>query len=227
MRIIIKKTLLGFISLLFASGLYAQKDESRRYDFKQGSEISVSYGYDYLNFGGGDMCYFPGNQWSSFVNTPFNELFSFNNYFENKGMRKGPTSVTGAINLTYTYRLKSWFELSGRLTYSGEYSDYYDGFADDLLLYNYDIHAASVVVTARFLWLNRKYVRLYSSIGLGVRSIFETGENGNDVYFLPALDLTYFGIKAGKNVYGFAELSLGVSGLVSAGIGFNLSNWRD
>lgn len=218
----IRKALVILFLLLFVCGLYAQKDSSKVYDFEQGSEVGISYGYGNLMAGR----YTPNDLWYNVVNTVSGGSLSFSDYLKDENIRRGSTYVTGIIHLTYTYRLKRWFEISGKFVYSGIYTNYYDSVLDDSSLYRHGIHTMSAVVTARLVWLNRRYVRLYSSIGVGLSTIVETGDD-RKAYTQFAADFAYFGIKAGGKIYGFAELSAGVSGYITAGIGFNLSKWRN
>lgn len=87
------------------------------------------------------------------------------------------------------------------------------------------------MVALRVSWLNRKLVRLYSSVGLGLEIPFaqKCGFDTNDPRyymvahsgFTLAAQLCFVGISVGKNVYGFFET--GVGNLYSgccAGVGY-------
>lgn len=73
----------------------------------------------------------------------------------------------------------------------------------------------SAVLCARFTYLNRQYVQLYSGLGLGVRTNFGVSHETSVAY-----DVTWFGLSVGARVYGLFELGSGYSGTLRAGIGF-------
>lgn len=73
----------------------------------------------------------------------------------------------------------------------------------------------------RFTWLNRRWVRMYTSLGLG--ATFATGvdyetERFNDDLF--AFQFTPIGISVGRSLFGFAEVGVGAQGALMMGVGY-------
>lgn len=111
-----------------------------------------------------------------------------------------------------------------------------------------DIHLATAMASVQFTYVNKPLVKVYSGIDLGVGlGIWKRSEvwdkdvpqvaqdadpelkrvveirdkynNGTDLYFLPAFDITPIGVKVGTRVYGLAEINIGLDALVKVGIG--------
>ena len=82
------------------------------------------------------------------------------------------------------------------------------------------------VPTVRFSYLNRRNVRLYSSVGIGYGLCLERTKDSNGALtqsyksaFVP-VQFTPIGVSVGRRLYGFAELTVGSMANLSAGIGF-------
>ena len=200
---------------MLASGSIADISARGRDDFEfwQGSELRLTWGWapiDQVSMNGvfGNS-YHGRDYYSTFISS---YLYS-SRYYGGNGY------LSGAVNLGYTYRFKKWFELSGILTYSGYYRNYYDKFTDRLA-FRHNEHSVSVMPYVRFVWLHREWVRLYSGLGLGVSLLCESGEYGMDVSLYPAFSVTPIGITVGTYIYGLAELSIGTTGCISVGLGY-------
>ncbi len=77
----------------------------------------------------------------------------------------------------------------------------------------------------RWVWLNQKNVRLYSSFGLGIGLSFNVinmkeGASVITTNVVPAVQWNYFGITIGDKIYGLFELSAATTGLITAGLGY-------
>ncbi len=123
--------------------------------------------------------------------------------------------------LSYDYRFKKWFDLGATVSYYGEYSDLYssDGWSP---VRRDRTHYISVMPVVRFTWLNKNWVRMYSSFGLGA-----TIEHGRRYYddrpyrdVLVALQFTPIGISVGRSLFGFAEIGVGSQGVLMMGVGY-------
>ena len=88
-------------------------------------------------------------------------------------------------------------------------------------------HLATATFNVKFYWLNRKWVRMYSGVGvgLGIVSTNAGAENaeeaaGCSTRLLPTFDLRLIGLTVGQKFYGRFEVGTLNAGLVSAGIGY-------
>lgn len=205
-RIIISAVLLSCI------GSIADVSARSRNDliFVQGSELRLSWGVgqvDALTFG----------------------PLLFKDYFLTSGTIAseiaasryygGDAYVSGAVGLTYSYRFRKWFELSGVVTYSGYYRNYYDKYTD-MLAFKGDKNQISVMPYVRFVWVHTNLVRLYSGLGLGVSFLMDSWNNSMSLSVIPAFAVTPIGITVGTYIYGLAEVTVGATGLFSVGIGY-------
>lgn len=127
---------------------------------------------------------------------------------------RGDLRTTGCIFGSYSYRLLKWLKLGASVSYLHFWRDYASG--DESSTY---IFAMPFV---EFAWLNRKYFRMYSALGVGVDfvKVKDSGISKNDSYSEAGVQLTYLGMSVGSKLFGFAELGVGNRGLVSAGIGY-------
>lgn len=132
----------------------------------------------------------------------------------------------GSYGLHYGYNALSWLRVGGSFVYSGwkktetGEGNYYHTEA---------FHEFSFLARVDFTYLNREHVRLYSGVGFGgILNMTDTYGYVSD--FAPDTDRSYFpnmawsitplGIEAGgKYVYGLAEINIGTTDLLRAGIG--------
>lgn len=138
-----------------------------------------------------------------------------------RSTHSGPVYTGGVWSLAYDYRFRKWFDLGLAFSYYGEYGTFYNN-SDFSLAARSRSHAVTLMPAARFTWLNRKLVRMYSSLGLG--ATFGFGELDHDTdYFREtsvALQFTPIGISVGRSLFGFAEIGLGAQGALMLGIGY-------
>lgn len=136
----------------------------------------------------------------------------------------GPEYVTGSLSLGYVYNIKRWLSAGATVSYYGRYRTYYDRITD-ARLGSHNMHNISITPTVRFTYLNRKYVSLYSSVGLGLGvctvsgNVEGVGREATELFFTG--HITPFGVSAGNKVFGFAEvLGLGNQGAFVIGVGY-------
>ncbi|MDE5708845.1 MAG: hypothetical protein K2I32_05310 [Alistipes sp.] len=134
---------------------------------------------------------------------------------------RGPVYTSGAWSLSYDYRFKKWFDLGLMLGYYGEYSTSYNNRNPSLTNRN-RAHYLTIMPVARFTWVNTRWVRMYSALGLGATVGF-----GHDAYegtrlhdATLALQCTPVGIAVGRSLFGFAEVGLGAQGVLMMGVGY-------
>lgn len=127
-------------------------------------------------------------------------------------------SSTGAVNISYTYRLNKVVALGGTYTYSAFKEDLffkktYSGSADNTF--------HSIMPTAKFNWFNSGMVSLYSKVAIGV-TIYSittsyTDENNTPVSASASsigigFQASPIGIEVGRKFAIFAEAGIGCMG---------------
>lgn len=201
------------VLLALVAGSAVDMSARERWPFEKGSELRLSWGMlplDRPTLYPDDIYYDP-----DFISDRY-----IAGYLENNHYYGGAGRLTGAFNLTYSYRFKRWFELSGILTYSGYDRGYYDKITDDQV-FRAGVHMVSVMPYARFVWVYREWVRMYSGLGAGlalttVKNIAGAVSTSMELAF----SVTPVGIMVGRDFYGLAELSFGTTGVLAIGVGY-------
>ncbi len=134
---------------------------------------------------------------------------------------RGPVYTAGAWSLSYDYRFRKWFDLGLTLGYYGEYSRSYSNMNASPVGRN-RAHAITVMPAVRFTWLNRRWVRMYSSLGLGATFVFGHRDHNTDSFRERhvAFQFTPVGISVGRSLFGFAEIGAGAQGCLMMGVGY-------
>ena len=131
------------------------------------------------------------------------------------------------INLGYYYQVLPWLQVGGEFSVFTPYiMNLYDIVSNEKVT-NYTNVAMHFTVGARFTYFQTDFVQLYSGLTLGLRMSVESRESTIPyTSFAPAIDnygvafqATAFGVRFGKQVYGFAELGCGYKGIFNLGIG--------
>ncbi len=126
----------------------------------------------------------------------------------------------GSYGIHYGYNVLSWLRVGGSLGYSG-WKKTQDGVKKETF------NEFSLLTKVDFTYLNRQYVRLYSGLGVGamlnITNNFGTTDPGRTYSPNVAWAITPIGLEAGgKHVYGLAEINIGTTDLLRAGIGVRL-----
>ena len=131
------------------------------------------------------------------------------------------------INLGYYYQVLPWLQVGGEFSVSTPYiMNLYDIVSNEKVT-NYTNVAMHFTAGARFTYFQTDFVQLYSGLTIGFRMSVESRESTIPyTSFAPAIDnygvafqATAFGVRFGKQVYGFAELGCGYKGIFNLGIG--------
>ncbi len=144
-----------------------------------------------------------------------------------KPLYKTPMISIGNFTAAYHYRFNGFFWIGATLNYgcfteSVRYQD------TKKIYYSGAYHFMRASVDCRFMYFDRRYVQMYSSVGLGFNAWIEEspymvdGKVGKrfECLFVPfVLDATLFGVSFGDNVYGMAEIGLGRS-MLNIGLGY-------
>lgn len=215
-----KRTILIVIATLCAliSGLSADaqtKKEARDARFKENFpykyEVTIGWaGYPILDdymWGSGWGCSACQEIASIHQNDNLNHLYRTAN---------GGEYMTGLISGEFSIHFKRWFTLSLEAGVNGIWGSRYDKLNGEIVE---KMHGAvvSCIPQAQFNWLNRKNIRLYSSVGVGI----SFGAYDGDAQAYPTGQLTPIGITAGRKIFFFAEQSVGSSYMGGkAGVGY-------
>lgn len=116
----------------------------------------------------------------------------------------GKVRITGNVGVEFAWNIKTWLAVTGGLYANVIWATSYDSYSgapDGYLTRTF----LSVVPMARFSYLTRRNVRLYSAAGVG----FSIGFTEDDGGFAPHIQTVPFGAAFGNKVYGFAQLDLG------------------
>lgn len=186
-------------AFLLSGTAQAQDTETPKYEFRLG--WSGYPNMDYENF-----TVWPGY---AYAYTPIKDMFS--DY-------DGSTYMTGNIMAAFDIRMKKWLTFSIGLAADGVWKN-----THDVVTGNKVGRVSGCIFTvmpqAKFTWLNRETVRLYSSVGVGVTAGEFDGRS--DCY--PAAQAVLFGISVGRRIVGFAELGSGtmyMGGMIGVGYRF-------
>lgn len=130
----------------------------------------------------------------------------------------GTTYMTGNIVGEFNIHFKKWFTFSLGFAANGIWKDVYSS-QTDVKLRRENGWTATVLPQARFNWVRKEVVKVYSSVGAGIRAgSFDERED-----ILIAGQLVPIGINVGKKVFGFAELGIGtvyIGGMFGVGYRF-------
>ena len=125
-----------------------------------------------------------------------------------------PRYFVGNYSLSYTYHDRSWLQYGGKVVF-GASTRWRKSSITGEKLDNLSYYSLSIMPTVRFNWFYRDAVQLYSTISAGVITDFD------EVY--PWGDLTLVGCSFGRKFFGFAEVGMGMSGWLRAGVGYRFN----
>ena len=131
------------------------------------------------------------------------------------------------MSIGYYYQVLPWLQVGGELSaYTNALINAYDPISSNRI-FNYTNTSLYLTAGVRFTYYQTPFVQLYSGLSVGVRMNIEskTSTLPYDSY-VPSIEnvgvafqATAFGVRFGKQVYGFAELGCGYKGILSIGIG--------
>ncbi len=144
----------------------------------------------------------------------------------------GPTRTAGAIGIGFDYAVCWWFSVSVDFAVTSFWRDRYKGVSNQLAGSDGGT-AFYLLPRAKLMYMNRRYVRLYGSLGVGAAlydgfdklSYRYTDSDGRvrfeDNSFRACGQVTPIGVEFGNKLFGFAELGAGAlyTGM-QAGIGY-------
>jgi hypothetical protein len=126
-----------------------------------------------------------------------------------------PRNFVGNYSLTYTYQDRRWLQYGGQVIFGASTRSRRDVHTNGDVE-NLNLYVLSVMPTVRFSWFYREAVQMYSSVSLGIVTDFDEAFVWGDA--------TLFGCSFGRKFFGFAEIGLGMSGWLRAGIGYRFNS---
>lgn len=129
---------------------------------------------------------------------------------------------TGHFFAEYQYRLTRVTSLGGQADLEGifwkegTFDRYHTLVAPETTVRNWDL---VLLLTARFTYLHREWVRLYSGVGIGSLLAFD---NQGEFGAAPALNLNWIGVEVGKGPWGGAFELGGLSALTNSHVIYQL-----
>ena len=203
------KSLLTSIILLFFAGCigaYAEETTSPKHHI----ELSISDGTSIIR---------NGLQTGEVSALQYETL----SYMQN-GELKGGNLNLFPINAGYYYQALPWLQVGGEFS---AFTNSLINASNSLSSINYTNTSLYLTAGLRFTYYQTNFVQLYSGLSLGVRMNVESQKSTlpypsvapsvGDVGI--AFQATAFGVRFGKQVYGFAELGCGYKGIFNLGIG--------
>lgn len=133
--------------------------------------------------------------------------------------KRSPKYRLSTFGLSYSKQYKPWLTLGCKTTFACEWQRVYDTITEEYL-YSDNCYNAAMLLEARFGWLRRDIVELYSSFSLGLLAHIERANGG----CVPMVDTALIGINVGRSIYGFAEIGGGIGGSVRVGIGYRFNS---
>lgn len=201
------KSILVILTLL-ACSLTAEAGNSKGNDMPYRYEIRLGWGG------------YPVADDNSFVGVNNHGFYSYNDNSIGDIFSEydGTTYMTGNIVGEMNFHFKKWFTLSVGVAANGIWKDVYSS-QTGIRMRRENGWTATLIPQARFNWVRKHYVKVYSSIGAGVRA--GQFDGGKDI--LIATQVVPVGVNIGGKLFGFAEVGLGtlyIGGMFGVGYRF-------
>ncbi len=211
-----------FLSIVLAltlcsAGAMAQENAPLRHE--------VRVGVGFLPSDGDNVCDMSGTYYSDYYYLTYgNNNISGDNpgqVIEQSRYYMDGLRSTWAFSAGYFYSVCKWFHVGATLSYHNVNRHKYETLTRRKVGTMHRDYV-SVIPTLRFSYLNRKYVRMYSSLGLGYCGavVSDFGTRRKRMENFTAWDVTFLGISAGGRLFGSAEFGLYTAGFVKFAIGY-------
>jgi len=164
--------------------------------------------------------------WNDIDDVYSNEIIDF----DARDYSRGARYTTNSVFLEYIYQTNKWFGVGATVNYVAYFNRYYDNQTKSSVGMNLIQHV-SIYPTVRFTWVNIPGFRMYSSLGLGHRLVYERDRipTGFSTSWHSGIagQMTLLGLTVGRKVYIFTDLcTVGSQGLLNVGIGYRMRNHR-
>lgn len=139
---------------------------------------------------------------------------------------EGPLRTSGVWGLVYGYRVSRPIEVGVSLSYAAYWRDLMRA-SDRSVASHQREHYVTLMPFARFMWLNRRSVQLYSAVQLGCQWGYKKYymDDYSGFTYLTG-QFTPFGIRVGRRLFGYVEWGIGARGLFVGGIGYSFGNFK-
>lgn len=132
----------------------------------------------------------------------------------------GGLRSTWAFSAGYSYSVYKWLHVGATVSYHNVSREKFETLTRSSVSKMHRNYV-SIIPTVRFSYLNRRYVRLYSAIGVGYcAAIVRDFDHRTRLENFAAYDITFFGISAGGRLFGSAEAGLYTAGFFKFSIGY-------
>lgn len=182
-------------------------------DARNGRKADLPFKYEarlgWSGYPTSDELNFAGDHGPSYSTHPIKDLFA--DY-------GGPTYMTGNIMAEMDFHFRKWFTLAVGVAANGIWMDKYDAMTDELKGRESGF-TLTVLPQARFTWMNKDFIRLYSSVGAGITGGSFDGRSEAVI----AAQAVPIGISIGGKLFGFAEVGIGtvyIGGMFGIGYRF-------
>lgn len=134
-------------------------------------------------------------------------------------------NLYGEYGFHYYYQVKPWFQVGFKATLEGAGVTRFSDSTRTVITDKYKMCFLTLMPSVRFNYLNRPWVRLYSSIDLGASYLFDSrgksaDKDGKNTNFMFAFNITPIGVTVGKRFYGLFETNFGYASYVVVGVGY-------
>ncbi|MBO7133932.1 MAG: hypothetical protein J6W06_07230 [Bacteroidales bacterium] len=127
------------------------------------------------------------------------------------------TKFIGTYGIDYYYQVNPWFRPGAKFVYEGLKTTVSDSTG---IVNQYNTSTISLMASVQFTYLNKKYVKLYSGIDLGVTNISDNNKNSSVSSTILGANITLIGIRVGNDyIFGVVETNIGMDALIKAGFG--------
>lgn len=166
----------------------------------QKEKYSLPYDYSVrLGVSGIPLVHIVNNTASSIHIDPSSQSTSIDRLYRDY---TGDKYCTGIISASFDFIFKRWFTLSTGLGICNVFYSKYNSNTGEKIKTEHHL-GYDVMAHAKFTWCTTEWVRTYSSIGIGCYFAEET--------IFPLLQVAPVGVEVGKQVFGFVDLSVGLS----------------
>ena len=211
--------------VIMASATVAMAQNSRYYNTKH--EIGVTIGVDAITEIASGIAQLTELAVSSAVSTVVTGGAYTGNY------TYGSKSSIPTISVEYYYHVNKVVGLGGFFAFNGTSCDMYCNWYDNINGVNHSEKTGlakyrnmSIIPTAKFDWLRKKYFGMYSKLGFGASLLHESqkdddsaGTDFSENTIIPNIQLSLLGMEFGsENIRGMVELGCGEQGLFLAGL---------
>lgn len=143
------------------------------------------------------------------------------------GMQFDGFHSTGSIGVSYYRSLGKTVSVGGALNYNRVFSDFH-GKDDPAIKGHFAMDWITLMAAAKFYWFKKPAVAMYTKIGLGagmIGSQFKKKEADGtksssswSASWTPAAQISAVGVEFGGRFRGFAELGIGMEGILNLGV---------